>query len=101
MGFHVALSHFFNSDWNSDAKYVVLKIHVTGERRTHELDVYHCMNSVESSHPGKRFIRKLFDHFLIKGPHGQHVCLVHEPLGVNASELLKVHPGPSNGASKP
>lgn len=51
------------------------------------------MDSVQTDHPGKRFIRKLLDHFIIEGPHGRHICLVHEPLGINANELLRWIPG--------
>jgi len=51
------------------------------------------MNSVETKHPGRNFIRKLLDHFYIQGPHGRHVCLVHEPLGVSADVLMKMSPG--------
>lgn len=49
--------------WNSDSKYVALKIYVVGQHKDHELGVYECLNSVESNHPGRRFIRKLLDHF--------------------------------------
>ncbi|RAL00799.1 kinase-like protein [Aspergillus ibericus CBS 121593] len=72
-----------------DAKYVVLKIYVTGHKRNHELEIYNRMNAVEAHHPGKGFVRKLLDHFTIAGPHGPHVCLVHEPLGMSADALLQ------------
>ncbi|OJI84529.1 hypothetical protein ASPTUDRAFT_56425 [Aspergillus tubingensis CBS 134.48] len=55
----------------------------------HELNIYRHMNSAEFKHPGKSLIRKLLDHFIITGRHGQHICLVHEPLGISASELLE------------
>ncbi|QMW28930.1 hypothetical protein G4B84_004265, partial [Aspergillus flavus NRRL3357] len=41
----------------------------------------------------RRFNRKLLNHFAIAGPHGQHICIVHEPLGISASELMKWIPG--------
>lgn len=44
-------------------------------------------------HPGKGFIRKLLDHFSIEGPHGRPTCLVHEALGISASELMQWIPG--------
>ncbi|RAK80630.1 U4/U6 small nuclear ribonucleoprotein PRP4 [Aspergillus fijiensis CBS 313.89] len=66
-----------------NSSYVALKIYVTGENRDDELN----------EHPSRKFIRKLFDHFIITGPHGQHICLVHEPLGISASELLEWIPG--------
>lgn len=76
-----------------NSSFVALKIYVTGEKRDHELNIYRHMNSAEFKHPGKSLIRKLLDHFIITGRHGQHICLVHEPLGISASELLKFFPG--------
>lgn len=78
---------------SSESKYVVLKIYVTGQERNHELDIYERMDSVETKHPGTRFMRKLLGHFSIEGPRGRHVCLIHEPLGISANELLKKLPG--------
>lgn len=51
------------------------------------------MNSAQSNHPGRRFIRKLLDHFSIEGPHGHNICLVHEPLGINVNEAIRWIPG--------
>lgn len=80
---------------NSESTYVVSKVYVTGQNRHHEreLGIYKHMNSVETRHPGRNFIRKLLDHFGIQGPHGQHVCLVHEPLGTSADFMVKMCPG--------
>lgn len=80
---------------NSASAYVVLKVYVTGKNRDHEreLQIYKHMNQVESTHPGRNFIRQLLDHFYIQGPHGRHVCLVHEPLGMSADLLVKLSPG--------
>ncbi|KAE8152354.1 U4/U6 small nuclear ribonucleo protein PRP4 [Aspergillus avenaceus] len=77
-----------------DSKFVALKVYVTGqEERNHELSVYRRINEVDTNHPGRRCIRKLYDHFSIKGPNGQHVCLVHEPLGMTANDVLSWRPG--------
>ncbi|KAJ5239206.1 kinase-like domain-containing protein [Penicillium chermesinum] len=75
--------------------YVVLKVYVTGESGDleRELRIYKHMNMVETRHPGRNFIRKLLDHFYIQGPHGRHICLVHEPLGTTTDVLLKMFPG--------
>jgi non-specific serine/threonine protein kinase len=53
------------------------------------------MSAVPTTHPGKRYIRKLFDHFSIEGPHGRRACLVHDPFGMNTKELLRWLPGQS------
>lgn len=64
-----------------------------GQEREHELNVYKHINSVETDHPGRKFIRKMLGHFHVQGPSGSHICLVHEPLGMNANELLRHIPG--------
>ncbi|PYI34792.1 U4/U6 small nuclear ribonucleo protein PRP4 [Aspergillus indologenus CBS 114.80] len=92
LGYGVTSTVWFGRDL-VNSSYVALKIYVTGENRDDELKIYNRLNSVELEHPGKRFIRRLFDHFIITGPHGQHICLVHEPLGISASELLEWIPG--------
>ncbi|KAE8419562.1 U4/U6 small nuclear ribonucleo protein PRP4 [Aspergillus pseudocaelatus] len=92
LGYGVTSTVWFGRDL-VESKYIALKIFVKDRERNHELDIYHRINSVESDHPGKRFIRKLLNHFTIAGPHGQHICLVHEPLGISASELIRWVPG--------
>ncbi|KAJ5121529.1 kinase-like domain-containing protein [Penicillium bovifimosum] len=77
----------------SASTYVVLKVYVNQNRDEQELHIYKHMNLVETKHPGRHFIRKLLDHFYIQGPHGRHICLVHEPLGMSADALLKMSPG--------
>ncbi|KAL2222339.1 kinase-like domain-containing protein [Thermoascus aurantiacus ATCC 26904] len=79
-----------------ESKYVVLKVYVSGvvEDRNHELDVYDRINSVETNHPGKSFIRKLLGHFYVQGPHGdRYICLVHQPLGLSVDQFLDFFPG--------
>lgn len=51
------------------------------------------MNSVETTQPGRNFIRKPLDHSYIQGPHARHICLVHEHLGTSADVLVKMSPG--------
>ncbi|RAH84462.1 kinase-like protein [Aspergillus japonicus CBS 114.51] len=62
----------------SASTYVVLK---------RELDIYKHINSVEAQHPGRNFIRKLLNYCYLQGPHGCHICLVHEPLEMTADFL--------------
>ncbi|KAB8223030.1 kinase-like domain-containing protein [Aspergillus novoparasiticus] len=59
----------------------------------HELNVYKHITSFETDHPGRKFIRKMLSHFYVQGPSDRHICLVHEPLGMNANELLRRIPG--------
>ncbi|KAE8151468.1 U4/U6 small nuclear ribonucleo protein PRP4 [Aspergillus avenaceus] len=76
-----------------ESTYVVLKVYTLGQVREHELSIYNHINSVETDHPGRKFIRKLLGHFFVDGPHGRHICLVHQPLGINATDLLRKIPG--------
>ncbi|PYH89630.1 U4/U6 small nuclear ribonucleo protein PRP4 [Aspergillus ellipticus CBS 707.79] len=92
LGFGVTSTVWFARDL-VESRYVVLKIYVQGQNREHELNIYNHLKSFETDHPGKNFIRKLFGHFYVDGPHGRHVCLVHEPLGVNVTEFLRHRPG--------
>ncbi|RAH82717.1 CMGC protein kinase [Aspergillus japonicus CBS 114.51] len=92
LGYGVTSTVWFGRDLVNSG-YVALKIYMTGENRDDELKIYNRLNSVEIENPGERFIRRLFDHFIITGPHGQHVCLVHELFGISASELLEWIPG--------
>ncbi|PYI21820.1 kinase-like protein [Aspergillus violaceofuscus CBS 115571] len=73
-----------------ESTYVVLKIYVSGQGREHELNVYTHMDSIETDHPGKKFVRKLFDHFYVDKCGFRHLCLVHQPLGINTSEFLRL-----------
>ncbi|PYH93055.1 kinase-like protein [Aspergillus ellipticus CBS 707.79] len=77
----------------SDAKYVALKVYVCGTQRNHELGVYDRINNAETDHMGRSFIRKLFGHFLLDGPRGRHLCLVHQPLGLSVDQFLYFLPG--------
>ncbi|PYI05449.1 kinase-like protein [Aspergillus sclerotiicarbonarius CBS 121057] len=77
----------------SDSKYVALKVYVCGIERNHELSVYDRINTVESDHMGRCFIRKLWGHFFLNGPHGRHICLVHQPLGLSVDQFLDFLPG--------
>ncbi|KAJ5587131.1 uncharacterized protein N7459_002896 [Penicillium hispanicum] len=92
LGYGVTSTVWFARDL-VESVYVVLKIYVLGEEREHELNVFNHISSVETDHPGRRYIRKLLSSFYVGGPSGQHLCLVHEPLGKNTVELLRSKPG--------
>ncbi|XHG09834.1 hypothetical protein AWENTII_012872 [Aspergillus wentii] len=63
-------------------------MYVSGVERNHELSVYDRINSAKTDHLGRTFIRKLLDHFYIQGPHGRHICLVHQALGLSVDQFL-------------
>ncbi|KAI1954043.1 hypothetical protein LOZ57_000388 [Ophidiomyces ophidiicola] len=84
----------FPTKFRTDA-YVALKLYVTGAKRDRELNMYKRIEAAcaETDHPGRPFIRKLLHSFQVKGPHGDHLCLVHEPLGLNLSQISDYYPG--------
>ncbi|KAK6811482.1 hypothetical protein RU639_012736 [Aspergillus parasiticus] len=72
LGYGVTSTVWFGRDL-VESKYVALKIFVKDRERNHELDVIIGLTRWS--------------------PHRQHICLVHEPLGISASELMKWIPG--------
>ena len=77
----------------SESTHVILKIYVSGQGRDHELNVYTHIDSIDTDHPGKKYVRKLFDHFYINNAQGRHLCLVHQALGMNTSDFLQLKHG--------
>lgn len=54
-----------------------------------ELDIYRHINAVSTNHPGAEGIRTLLDSFQIRGPTGDHWCLVHPPLWDSCESIQK------------
>lgn len=44
-------------------------------------------------HDGRLNLRRLLDSFEIDGPNGNHLCLVHEALGMNLEVFRDLVPG--------
>lgn len=78
----------------SGRKYVAIKINVNtlsddwikGRRKVGER-----LATANPNHPGYNHVRFMLDHFKLKGPHGQHVCVVYdvlrEPIGITMEKL--------------
>ncbi|OQE14604.1 hypothetical protein PENSTE_c034G08243 [Penicillium steckii] len=90
LGYGVTSTVWLAKNLNTST-YIALKVYKTGRAQNFEseLGILQHMNSFESKHPGRNFVRKLVDHFYVQGPHGRHICLVHEPLGMNMDDVLK------------
>ncbi|WEW61826.1 hypothetical protein PRK78_007322 [Emydomyces testavorans] len=91
LGYGTTSTVWLGRDLQEDG-YAALKVYLSGLDRDNELKVYNCLNMIDSDHPGKAFIRKLLGSFQLKGPHGNHLCLVHEPLGLNLDQVLDFYP---------
>ncbi|GME91584.1 unnamed protein product [Ambrosiozyma monospora] len=53
-----------------------------------EIKILTKVNTGPDTHPGKKHIVELLDHFIHTGPNGEHVCMVFEVLGENLLSLL-------------
>ncbi|EFW16404.1 hypothetical protein D8B26_005743 [Coccidioides posadasii str. Silveira] len=74
--------------------YVALKIYVNRYIKRDETVIYDRINAASNveRHPGCRFVRKLLTSFDIQGPHGKHLCVVHQALGMSMDQLLRFFP---------
>lgn len=72
-----------------DDRHLTLKVCVRRTRQlSHELMVSEHLKKRHDSHPGQKLVQVVLDSFEIDGPHGQHVCLLYEPLGMKLTELI-------------
>lgn len=69
-----------------------MKIFTNDLQNREEIIVYKHLMTVRSKHPGRNYIRHALDAFTLQGPHGEHQCLVHEPMLENTQELLRRNP---------
>ena len=69
--------------WQS-TRYVALKIcnndHANATSASHELQISRHITTTNPSHPGRQFVRTVLESFEIRGPYGNHMCLVYEPM---------------------
>lgn len=70
--------------------YVVTKIYIHESRRSdvnNELKIYKHLASAKSQNPPA--LRKVLDDFTITSPHGDHHCIVHDPLTMSLQWLRR------------
>lgn len=60
--------------------------------QSREIEAYKRLAKLDSLHPGRAYIRGIYDAFEVEGPHGIHYCLVHPPIHMTVSELQTQHP---------
>ncbi|KAG9556661.1 kinase-like protein, partial [Aureobasidium melanogenum] len=87
LGYGSASTVWLCRDLLKTNKYVALKVYVNSSKEHRELPVYEHIQALSSDHNGRDRIRRLLDSFEVQGPHGRHICLVHEPLGISFDEL--------------
>ncbi len=73
----------FSWPWQSD-RYVALKLTNNSERDRKsaygELEISQHISRIQSKHQGRSYVRLIQDSFTIRGPVGEHLGLVSEPL---------------------
>ncbi|KAM5503253.1 hypothetical protein McaMca56_001178 [Microsporum canis] len=76
------------------SRHVILKMCISSVEPSNEIKIYEHISTSESKvdHAGKAFYRRLYDSFNVEGPHGSHVCLVQQPLGLSLDQLLDTRP---------
>jgi serine/threonine-protein kinase SRPK3 len=52
-----------------------------------ELEILKQIRNIGQDHPGYNHVNQLLDNFRIQGPHGEHLCLVFEVLGMDMRNL--------------
>ena len=57
-----------------------------------ELKIYKHLATVDSSHPGQAFIRKIYDAFQLDSVRGKHQCLVQQPMLMSVREMITLNP---------
>ncbi|KAF2150845.1 protein kinase [Myriangium duriaei CBS 260.36] len=92
LGWGAASTVWLCRDLHTKDNYVVLKVYINSSKVHRELPIYEHIRRLDSEHDGRDRIRKLLGKFEVQGPHGTHICLVHEPLGLSLAELRDSRP---------
>lgn len=81
-------------------KLVSLKL-ITAEasRQCREFVILQHLERCTAYHPGRSYILSLLDHFMVEGPNGTHLCLIH-PLAGPSVARLSFNPGQPVGSRR-
>ena len=92
LGFGSASTVWLCRDLQKQHDYVTLKIYINSSKYHRELPIYEEINDLQTTHEGRKYVRKMYDSFELQGPQGRHICLVHQPLGISLGELKELNP---------
>ena len=93
LGYGSASTVWLCRDRYTPNKHVALKVYINCSKVHRELPIYEHINSLRSEHHGRNHVRKLLKTFNINGPHGTHICLVHQPMSISFDEVRAGRPG--------
>lgn len=75
-------------------QHVAMKVYESDSTQgRRELEVYRHLNSMTTAHVGCTLVRTALDNFDISTPKGNHLCLIHKPLGMSLAGLKGRAPG--------
>ena len=92
LGFGSASTVWLCRDLQEQHGYVALKVYVNSYKYHREVPIYEEINILQTFHEGRKHVRKMYDSFELQGPHGTHICLVPQPLGISLGELKAFAP---------
>ncbi|KAL8967014.1 MAG: hypothetical protein Q9183_003108 [Haloplaca sp. 2 TL-2023] len=92
LGYGAASTVWLCRDLQEQYEYVALKVYINCSKYRREELIYEKINNLQTIHEGRNYIRKLYDSFELRGPHGTHICLVHQPLGTPLDYLKELMP---------
>jgi serine/threonine-protein kinase SRPK3 len=73
--------------------YVAIKISEKDSKSSaRELAAYKHLATITTDNIGALFVLDLYDDFKIRGLEGEHLCLIHEPLGISLETFRSVMP---------
>jgi serine/threonine-protein kinase SRPK3 len=93
LGYGSASTVWLCRDLRKQNEFAALKVYINCSKVHRELPIYEHINSLSSEHQGRDHVRKLLEAFNVEGPHGTHICLVHQPLGISLDEARRKAPG--------
>jgi serine/threonine protein kinase len=92
LGFGSASTVWLCRDLDVENDFVALKIYINSSKHHRERPIYDRINELETNHEGRKYVRKMYTSFDLEGPHGNHICLVHQPLGMSLGEMKEICP---------
>ena len=92
LGYGSASTVWLGRDLHKENEHVALNVYIHSSKFRRELPIYEHINTLRSEHGGSDRVRKFLESFEIEGPHGKHICLVHQPLGISLADLRELTP---------
>lgn len=82
------------ANFSRQNSYTALKVYTRSmeQDENREISIYKKFEQLDSSYPGRKYVRTMLDSFEIQGALGYHQCLVHRPLWQSMFSLQHRNP---------